>query len=106
MNPYVYIFVRNDIPYADIIVQASHACLEMGLGLPNPNKPKATASIVLLKARDEEHLLEIKQYIEMHEINSTIFFEPDEGMGYTAIATEPIYDRRGIFKKFRLWERN
>ena len=106
-TPYIYIFLRKDIPVADAIVQASHACLELVLSLPDNKKPNTTSHIILLSCKNEEKLLNIHDLLDEKEITHSLFFEPDDNMGYTAIATEPQYNgcnNRDFFKKFQLWE--
>ena len=39
-------------------------------------------------------------------IEHHMFHEPDNNMGYTAIATEPIYGKdRKFFRKFKMYEK-
>jgi hypothetical protein len=83
-------------------VQASHACFEMSREF-KPD-PQAISHIILLSIKDEEHLIKTKQYLDMHNIKSTIFYEPDDNMGYTAIATEPLFNSKNLFKKYNLWK--
>jgi hypothetical protein len=90
---------------ADAIIQASHACLELGLSLPDNKKPTTTSHIILLPCKNEEKLLNIHDLLDEKGIAHSLFFEPDDNMGYTAIATEPQYNgNRNFFKKFQLWE--
>ena len=109
LTPYTYCFVRTDIPVANQIVQASHACLERGLSLSSESIPKITSFLVLLKVENEDKLMRIAYDLQKARIKTTIFFEPDifngEQMGNTAICTEPVYgDRRNIFNKYELWD--
>jgi len=102
--PYTYTFVRTDISNAAAIVQSCHACLEIGLKLPEEKKPSRTSFLVLLQAKSEEKLVDIQEFLSEQNIVTSLFFEPDNNLGYTALATEPIYgDRRKLFKKFKLW---
>jgi len=50
-------------------------------------------------------LLEVAQYLEEQGIKFHLFFEPDDNMGYTSIATEPIMrsGQKKIFSKFKLY---
>lgn len=102
--PYVYIFVRRDIPIAHAIVQACHACFELGIKLTDEHKPKKTSHMVLLKVKNERELMTIVETLELNDIHHTMFFEPDNNLGYTAIATQPIYgEKRMLFRKYKLW---
>lgn len=98
--PYTYVFVRTDIPSEAQIVQAGHACLEAGFDFPRPN---GTCHMVLIGVPSEEKLVNTARYLEDHEIAHRMFHEPDYGMGFSAIATEPIHgDRRKPLRKFQL----
>jgi len=60
---------------------------------------------VLFGVDDERELSNVTEYLERHEVSYEKFYEPDYDMGYTAICTEPMYDKqRRLFKKFKLWK--
>jgi hypothetical protein len=82
---YNYVFVRKDIPLADQLVQVGHVCLEAGTIL---GPASGTPSMVLLQLNNLEHLKETKVYLECNGIKFTVFNEPDDNMGETAICTE------------------
>jgi hypothetical protein len=98
---HAYILVRNDIPLADQIVQAAHACLEAGFKFP---KPGATVNLVLLCVESESQLLAALEEIRLRGIQFVQFYEPDDDMGFTAACTEPLKDvYRREFRRLPLW---
>ena len=101
MNPYIYTFIRDDLPAAQKIVQLGHATWEAGLIF---DKPDITASLVLLHASSEDDLISIAQRLEEKGIEFVMFFEPDIA-AYTAICTRPIYSKndRSFFKRWDLY---
>ena len=102
-TPYVYVFVRTDLAAAYQIVQANHACFEMGIQLANNKRPSHVSHMVLCSIPGEEELQKISLYLTKNKIDHHMFYEPDNDTGYTAICCEPVYDeQRKLFKKFRL----
>jgi hypothetical protein len=96
-----YVLVRTDIPLADQIVQVSHVCLQAGHRF---NQPEPPCHLVLLSVPSETHLQSALVSVRMAGVRYTVFYEPDEQMGYTAACTEPLdsfYKR--IFRRFPLW---
>jgi hypothetical protein len=84
------------------MVQACHACLEAGFAFPAPH---SAVFLVLVAVKDEQELENIKKSLELHGIQSKMFYEPDDNMGYSAIATEPLTeDKRKFFRKYELWK--
>lgn len=86
MNPYCYIIVRKDISTEQIAVQAAHAALELGYRCDTPLN---TTHIVLLEVANEENLLKISEELTFNGKKHYLFHEPDFGIGYSALATEP-----------------
>lgn len=103
MNSYIYVFVREDISFAQKIVQAGHACHEAGKMLSHAEF-KDVSSMVLLSAKDENDLENIARIIDRAGIDFCMFFEPDMN-SYTAICTKPVIsDReRAFFKEWKLY---
>lgn len=52
--PYVYCFVRTDIPIADQIVQVGHACIEAGKRFQHPDN----THLVLLNMPNQDKLVD------------------------------------------------
>ena len=95
--------MRQDIPIAAQLVQATHAALEAGFRF---NKPTEPVNIVLIGIPDEQTLLEERVKIESKGIACEIFYEPDEPInGWTALATCPLVDKshRRLFRHHQLW---
>ena len=105
MNSYIYTFIREDISPAQKIVQLGHACHEAGK-LLNHSEHKHVSSLILLSAKDEDDLLEIAERINRAGIDHYTFFEPDGGIGYSAICTRPVISarERAFFKKWDLYK--
>lgn len=94
---YTYCFIRKDIPIHAQIIQTAHACLQS-------DKPKTVNSIVLFEVKNEEHLIKVNEYLKSRGLKTYLFFEPDDDMGYTSLATEPLHgEDRTIMSRFRLW---
>lgn len=82
-------------------MQAAHATLEIGFRQTLPN---VVCHLVLLAVPNEETLTRWAFDLKCDGINHHCFFEPDDGMGYSALATEPLPDSaRKRFKKLPLW---
>lgn len=94
MKPYTYVLVREDIPLAQQMVQACHAALEAGFAF---DAPAVTSSLIVLTVPNREALLAARERLERYGIRSELFFEPDWQMGYSALATEPIAERKKRF---------
>jgi hypothetical protein len=97
------VFVRTDIPLGYQIVQANHACFEMGLQVES--KPNQVSHMVLCAIESEKELEKLSYHLEKYSIKHYMFHEPDYDTGHTAICTEPIYgEQRKLFRKFNLWK--
>lgn len=105
MNSYIYTFIREDISIAQKIVQLGHACHEAGKLLTHADH-KSTSSLVLLSAKDGDELLAIAEKISAAGIDFSIFYEPDNNMGHSAICTRPVVcsKERSFFKKWKLFK--
>lgn len=101
-HPYVYILVRSDISIEQQIVQASHAALEAGFRF---KKPDVTSSIVLLTVPNQVALESAAERLDRNGIDHHMFFEPDFGMGHSALATRPMVlkSERHSMRKYPLY---
>jgi len=86
MTPYMYLFVRDDLPPPVQIVQTCHAVDELNMR----HQSDGTNHMVLCSANNEAHLISIAEYLEDHNIDFEMFCEPDLGDEYTAIAIKPL----------------
>lgn len=102
MSSYIYTFIREDISFAQRIVQIGHACYEAGKLF---NDSHGISSLILLSAKDEQEIKSIADKLNMRNIDFYAFFEPDNNMGYSAICTKPITDasERKFFRKWDLF---
>lgn len=97
-NPYMYIFVRNDLSHPQQIVQAAHAVDEMNKEFPHDSGNY----MVLCGVDSHADLLDTASYLTDQGIDHHMFFEPDVD-SFTAIATRPLTgeDRKPL-KRFKL----
>ena len=99
-QPYTYVFVRNDLSYAQQIVQASHATLEAGFRF---EQPEDVSAIVLFPAANEKELFDRARLLRENGIEHHMFFEPDIGQ-YTAISTRAMFgEERELFAELRTY---
>lgn len=88
---YVYVLVRSDIEPEQQLVQAAHATLEAGFRFRAPDQ---TAHLVALSVASEAELLQAAARLEHEGVEHHVFFEPDNAMGHSALATEPLQASR------------
>ncbi len=102
MNSKIYTFIRKDISPEQQIVQIGHACYEAGKLFKDT---LGISSLILLPAENEQDLKNIARRLDIKSIDFYMFFEPDFGMGYSAICTRPITDNReqSFFRKWDLF---
>jgi hypothetical protein len=91
------VFVREDLPDTVKLVQASHACMEMGF---ETKKPKEQVFLVALSVKNEEGLVKVADLLEQDGIKFKMFYEPDYNYGYTALCTKPV-----LFGKYETFGR-
>lgn len=97
-NPYMYIFVRNDLTHPQQIVQAAHAVDEMNKEFPH----ESGNYMVLCGVDNEEELMDTSEYLVRAGIDHHMFFEPDVD-SHTAIATRPLIGKeRKVLKHCQL----
>lgn len=98
---YIYTFIRSDIPFEQQIVQIGHACYEAGKRFKDD---LGISSLVLLSVTGKDELADVSYRLDLSSIDHYMFFEPDNGMGYSAICTRPITDKkeRSFFSKWSL----
>jgi hypothetical protein len=49
-------------------------------------------------------LCDVLARLDTEAIRYALFFEPDDGLGFTAACTEPLTDiKRYLFSRYRLW---
>lgn len=98
MNPYIYMFIREDLSVSQQIVQTAHAVDEIG----RRHQSVGNNYMVLCGVKDEQDLLEVSDWLKEQFIDHETFFEPDID-SHTAIATRPIIgEERLAMKRFKL----
>lgn len=99
-NPYIYLFVREDLSKPQQIVQTAHAVDELNKELEVGKITTRTNFMVLCPAENELDLWEIAVYLSSKGIQHHMFYEPDID-AHTAIATEPLVgEERLAMQKF------
>jgi len=100
MKKAIYIFVRNDLSYAQKVVQSCHAAVEATRQFV---KDDERYKIVVLAAKSEPKLMSIMTEAGGHGIKTTYFVEPDLKYQVTAVATEPLDEEQGKrFARYKL----
>jgi len=101
---YVYVLVRADLTPKQQMVQAIHAALEAGYVFRELRAEQDEHWLVLCTVPDEQALHDARAHLEQADIGHYVFHEPDDGLGYTALATQPIEKRqRKHLRRFELW---
>lgn len=122
-HTHVYAIVRKDIPLADQLVQVAHATMEAGASFYRPEGGQRirenfggalvglarlapeVSSLVVLQVADKFELIAAAKKLTDANIRFELFFEPDDQMGHTALATEPLSgEAREVFRPFKLWK--
>lgn len=101
-HPYTYVLIRRDISLAQQVVQSNHAAWEAGLAF---EAPAQTCSIVVCSVAGQKELLEAAGRLHRYGIEHQVFFEPDFGMGYSALCTRALASKkeRYVLSKYPLW---
>lgn len=97
----LFIAVRNDLPPAIAGVQACHAVARAVA----ERKLEDDTHFVLVGVPDQNALLRLAQQLDDDFQPYALFEEPDDNLGYTALATPPSMKSAGKrFSKFSLWK--
>ena len=102
---YIYVMVRKDICIEQQLVQVAHAAVEAGASFSASNE---TSNLVLLEADSREDLEKASFKLREAGIAHRLFFEPDNGLGHCAFATQPLRETkdRRLFKRYRLYRQD
>lgn len=106
-DPYVYVIVRADLTLPQQIVQACHAVLQAAYRYPLPQDTSPIVPfIVVLQTPDKATLVNARERLLGKNIDMTLFYEPDDNLGATALASEPIYSKqkRKAFFIYTPWD--
>lgn len=100
----IYVLIRGDIPLAQQLVQAAHAAAEAGRHHYRSPAEHGIASLIVLSVPDRAALMAAQTRLTAKGIASTLFFEPDFGIGESALGTEPLLDtQRKHLMGWPLW---
>lgn len=97
----MYVLVRKDQPYGQIVVQAGHAAIEssrqyLPANLDHPH-------LIVCGVRNERELMKESARLDKSGIRHTMFYEADRNDEATALASEPVFgENRKHFKRYRL----
>jgi len=94
---YVYCFVRSDLSDPQKVVQASHACVEM----QKKFEPSRHPSMVAISLNKKKVQRVIQECLD-NEIDFVIFRDNLHNNEITAVVTEPLHEKRGVFKRYSL----
>lgn len=99
--PYVYVLVREDLTCEQQLVQAAHATLAAGARF---GPIRSDTHLVVLAVRDEPALLAASHKLLSRGLAHELFFEPDGGVGYSALATRTLLrpEERRMFRNWQL----
>lgn len=101
-TPFMYLFVRQDMPPVVKLIQAAHATHIAGVkfGKFDSNIP---VHFCVFGVKNEVALESIAWRLQEQDLKFEMFHEPDFDIGHTAIAVQPITGfRREWFKRFKL----
>ncbi len=97
----MYVLVRRDQSYGQIIVQTGHAILEATRHFLNATQEHP--HVIICGIKSEVGLLQEQSKLTAIGIKTKMFYEPDIGNQATAFATEIIVgETRKYFKKYQL----
>jgi hypothetical protein len=94
-----YVLIRTDIPLHQQVVQSVHAAAEAARTYYR--REHGIASAVVLSVPDKASLLAAQAKLHAKGIATDLFFEPDFGIGESALATQPLRDEQR--KHLRTW---
>lgn len=98
-----YVLVRTDIPVEHQLVQAVHAAAEAARLHYRPEH--GIASAIVLQVPTLCALLAAQARLAGKGVATELFFEPDFGIGHSALATAPLLDaERKHLRGWPLWK--
>ena len=97
-------FVRQDISLAQQMVQSNHATFELARRLPRDQDLDVTPSCITIGVPDKQALFRVIEKLRSNDIGHEVFYEPDFGIGLSAVATVPLgQEQRRMLSNYRLW---
>jgi hypothetical protein len=87
------------------MVQSNHATFEVARRLPQPQDLDVTPSCITIGVPDKTALFRVIEKLRAKGIDHQVFYEPDFGMGLSAVATAPlVQEQRRALSNYRLWQ--
>jgi hypothetical protein len=81
------------------LVQSVHAAIQAATLFPSQDP-----WLVVCQVPDAVELGRAKAHLETSSIDAAMFYEPDDDLGFTAIATGPIgREQRRALRRYQLW---
>ena len=106
MGSHFYLFVRYDLSPEQTVIQTNHATFEMAYTLPQ-SVDLTTPSLVLIGVPDKKALKKVISKLRLNSIEFSVFDEPDDDLGLTAVATVPLTeDQRVVLQNYKLFARS
>lgn len=97
---YLYLFIRQDLPLSQQIVQTNHATF----ALSSIRKESGCPNIVLIGVPNVKSLERVRSKLQAHQVPHYCWEEPDYDFGFTAIATAPLTEEeKKPLGNYRLW---
>lgn len=97
-----YVLVRQDMPLHHQVVQAVHAAAEASR--QHYRDEHGIASAIVLTVKDLAGLHDARAKLTNKGVSTELFYEPDFGIGDSALATEPLTDsQRKLLRNWPLW---
>ena len=97
--------MRTDLPFAQQLVQSNHATFEMASRLSSEPSTSEVPYCIVIGVPDKNSLFRVVERLRAHGIGHRVFYEPDDNMGLSAVATVPLeQDQRRVLSNYRLWE--
>jgi hypothetical protein len=102
VHSYVYVIVRKDFSFEQQMVQSNHASVEAGVRYKTSHD---IASLIMLEVPNKDALELASERLRSKGIAHHLFYEPDFGMGHSALATRPLVGKeRSIMRCYPLYK--
>lgn len=101
-TPYMYAFVRKDLPAVQQIIQVAHAVDELRRDV---NHHTDVSHLILFEVANERELHYVHDFLDKQGVTNHMFYEPDVQQ-FTAIATEQLVgEQRALMSGFKMYRK-
>lgn len=101
IDTYVYVFVRQDLPLSQQLVQSNHAVFS----LATLTRQESVPNIIAIGVPDKPALERVLAKLKANQIPHYAWHEPDYDYGFTSIATVPLtVEQKQVLENYRLWK--